>query len=111
MIALLSIVAMSPVRTIEVDLIEENVTRNETGGKLHQIVLYVWSPDYRRHDVIAWWIVQEEETPVFVHGYAKVKHPLGTWIKARLYRFTETYIDPEIEQRKLMPVDMRKSRI
>lgn len=111
MTLLLSIIGLLPARVIEVDLIEENITTNETGGKLHQIVLYLWNPEYRRHDVTAWWIVREEETPVFVNGYAKVKHPLGVWIKSRLYRFTETVTDPEIEQRKLMPVDMRKSRI
>jgi len=114
MIALLSsLVMVPPWRTIEVDLIEENITTNaETGARLHQIILYNWVPDYRRFDVVNWWIVSaEQETPVFVGGCAKVRHPVGCWIKSRLYRFTETSIDPEIEQRKMMPYDQRQSRI
>ena len=111
MTLLLAIVSMLPSKTVWVDLIEANTTYYATGGKLDQIILWQWSSDYRRYDVLCWWEVAKETWPEKSNGAYQIAHPLGKLVRSRFYRRTWTERDPEIEQRKYLPSDKRQWRL
>lgn len=87
-----------------VDLIELNHRLTDTHEQSYrQIILWEWSPDYRRFEVVAWWLLQEQ-TP---HLPVRLKN--GQWsitwcdsnrkamreARANHFRETTTHYDPE----------------
>lgn len=96
-----------------VDLIEHN-TKYEESGKVafEQIILWEWSEDYRRHHVVAWWIVDKpHEMPVESHrGYELTKQIEGRefLIFADCFRQTHTKNDPERDNKVLFPEKYRR---
>lgn len=97
-----------------VDLIEFN-TYLRHDGSIHfeQVILWDWSPDYRRYQVVAW---------VFVNRLYCGPVKIGPWyhicwldesskvyrIRAGAYRETKTHVDPERENIKLWPSESRR---
>ena len=101
-----------------VDLIELNHYRS---GAAHysQIILYRFSPDYRRHDVMMYRMLDEETTAPFdapfkAGGvyYAPMPYDsdfkgAGRYVKSRKFRETWTDYDPETHQKKLFAEKFR----
>jgi hypothetical protein len=94
------------------DLIELNYTQREPEfAGYWQVIFWDYSPDYRRHDVVAWTMLPYE-----------IEHRGGeclvSWydpevqcrrvVRARLYRETQTRLDPEREHQRLMPYALRR---
>jgi len=92
----------------DVDLIEVNeVCRSDAEPKYAsytQVILWNWSPDYRRYEVVSWYLVDcLEKMPrkVGKHYECQVKMwPVKNTIvfRAPLYRETSTTHDPERKQ-------------
>lgn len=102
-----------------VDLIELNHCFDDLGRHLYdQIVFYEWSPDYRRHNVIAWCMVEDDlnRLPVRLPGSreycvrwqdrdARVKRE----VRSANYRETWTEVDPERANKKVLDEKNRTS--
>jgi hypothetical protein len=100
-----------------VDLIEYNTKYEEESGKIafQQIILWEWSEDYRRHHVVAWWVVDGRgrfgDMPVKSHrGYEITKQIDGKdfLIFADCFRQTHTTNDPERDNREVFPEQYRR---
>ena len=95
-----------------VDLIELNHFYDDLCRPAYdQVILYEWSPDHRRFDVIAWALIDNlEKAPHQLAGSGQwevrwydVDHKVFRVVGARLYRETWSQVDPERENKKLMP--------
>lgn len=82
--------------------------------KFDQVILWDWSPEYRRWDAQFWVIVKDMDCPVEV---APGCHEFRYWsgdrrvvIRSPLYRETWTASDPERESAKLFPAECRSKR-
>jgi hypothetical protein len=96
--------------TTTVDLIELNHVQFDHGGGFSQVILWTWSPDYRRYDSVGWYLVdvQKLETLPYKKGDRWIaKHCDGKnyilQFDAGIFRETRTKHDPERENRKLRP--------
>ena len=105
-----------------VDLIELNHYRS---GAAHysQTILYRFSPDYRRHDVMMYRMLDEETTAPFdapfkAGGVYYAPMPFSayygahfdgenSYVKSRKFRETWTDYDPETQQKKLFKEKFR----
>lgn len=93
------------VPSTHVDLIEINHLHDESGKhKSTQIILWDWSPDYRRYQVRAWWIPERLHDEL--SGLTITKR--DRTIVGRAVRETWTDYDPEVENRKVFPCHLRR---
>lgn len=97
---------------------ELNHHQSDYHASYHQILIWEWSPDYRRYNVVAWFLVHEDESPVKRNGSWEFIKRAGERtpkrIVAPIYRETWTGLwndtrDPEHENKKLFPEKMRPS--
>lgn len=117
-------VASSPqVRTSgvvdRVDLIELNHFFDDLGRHAYdQVIFYEWSPDYRRHNVMAWCLVEDDlnRLPVRLPGsgdYSVRWHDRDAKVKREVrsakYRETWTQTDPERANKKMLDEKNRTS--
>lgn len=90
-----------------VDMIELNEYRPGS----HQIILYEWCPEYRRHNVICYMIVHEHQlmdfAPTYSGGVYTMRRPGMRPITSKRYRHTVTDYDPEVENKRLFPSEFR----
>lgn len=95
----------------EVRLIELNHFYDDLGRHAYdQVILYEWSPDYRRYHVIAWSLVEDQLTRFptydshrnvyFVRWYDRDKK-VRMAVYSKLYRETWSLTDPERENKAL----------
>ncbi len=102
-----------------VDLIELNHFYDDLGRHTYdQVIFYEWSVEYSRYHVIAWCLVEEDQTrlPVLLPGGKEVQ---VRWfdrdikrtreVRSKLYRETWTQSDPERENKKLLEEKYRGS--
>lgn len=95
------------------DLLELNHRHDEAGRHCYdQILCWSWSPDYRRHDIEAWWLVTKntprrqgdqwivEHTP---HNQPTIK------VVGKAYRETWTTNDPERDNKLLKDEKFRRA--
>ena len=105
MLLLLILCDIRATPTTHVDLIEINHLHDESGKhKFTQIILWDWSPDYRRDHVRAWWIVERLHEEL--SGLTITKR--DRTIQGRAVRETWTVEDPEVANRKVWPCHLRK---
>ena len=100
---------------IQVDLIELNHAQNREGFHgFDQVIIWQWSPDYRRYDAQYWIAVGPQcisEYPIAVgKQYQCISNRDGRRIvfRSRMYRETWTEGDPERTNQKLFPCEMRR---
>lgn len=101
---------------IECDLMELNHAVACDGvSRFDQVILWNWSPDYRRWEVHYWAMVGTTgslaEYPVAVgkrHECRLNHNGRRVLMRSRLFRETWTQGDPERENIKLFPVEMRR---
>ncbi len=98
----------------EVDLIELNHKLSESGAhQFDQVILWKWSPDYRRFNVQHWFIPRDpSEYPAkagelyqcfgFYHDQKRIL------IRSKMFRETWTTHDPERENTRLFPTELRR---
>lgn len=96
-----------------VDLIELNHFYDDLGRHAYdQVILYEWSPDYRRHHVIAWMLLDESsEIGKFPQKEQGSRDWIVKWydrdaktkriVRSKLYRETWSQVDPERENKQL----------
>lgn len=94
----------------QVDLIELNHFYDDLGRHAYdQVIFYEWSPDYRRHDVIAWRLVERfEDYPKQNFGVWSVRwldsetFKIKRLVTSRQFRETISFCrDPERENKQL----------
>jgi hypothetical protein len=101
------------VAPIEVDLIEFNHRCSADDClQFDQIILWEWSPDYRRYNAQHWFLPRSlGEHPVKVGEFyqcSMVRLDGGRAVyRAKLFRETWTLEDPERENIKVFPVEFR----
>ena len=98
------------------DLMELNHCQTADGlMRFDQIILWDWSPDYRRWHV-QYWIMASDRSchPVRVGNRYECHWTNGAnriVFSAKLFRETWTIGDPERENIRLFPVDMRRKLV
>jgi len=89
------------VNTMQVDLVEVNHTHDADGKfRFTQIIAWNWSHDYRRYDVVTWWMP---------NNLSEYQSKNGMRIIGQSKRQTWTNYDPEVRNRDLFPCDNRDS--
>ncbi|GAB5405157.1 MAG: hypothetical protein Aurels2KO_33880 [Aureliella sp.] len=103
----------------KVDLIELNHHYDDLGRHNYdQVIFYEWCPEYKRFHVIAWCLVDEEET-----RRPRRSARLGKWtvhwqdrnpgivrvVESRLFRETWSQVDPERANKELLQEKHRLS--
>lgn len=109
----------NPTLRESVDLIELNHFYDDLGRHTYdQVIFYEWSVEYSRYHVIAWCLVEEDQSrmPVLLPGGREVQ---VRWydrdvkrmreVRSKLYRETWTQTDPERENKKLLDEKYRSS--
>ena len=97
----------------QVDLIELNHCLSDCGTELFtQVIFRKWSPDYRRHDVVAWSIPGSlDEMPRLVGGVYEVRvkksHCRPVVVRAAKFIETTTIGDPERLEKRLLDERLR----
>jgi hypothetical protein len=102
-----------------VDLIELNHFYDDLGRHAYdQILFYGWSAEFCRYDVIAWYLVEDNDSPVpmrlpgsggyMVRWYDRDVRRYRE-IRSRLYCETWTHTDPERENKQLLEEKYRLS--
>jgi len=92
---------------IDVDLIEVNHKLGEDGREqFTQVIIWDWSHDYRRYDVVAWWLVSGNDELPCRTTCRTVRQ--GWLIRAGDARETWTTNDPERDNRLLLPEKYRR---
>ncbi|MCC6509811.1 MAG: hypothetical protein IT423_11930 [Pirellulaceae bacterium] len=102
-----------------VDLIELNHFYDDLGRHTYdQVIFYEWSVEYSRYHVIAWCLVEDDQSrlPVLLPGGRQVQ---VRWydrdvkryrdVRSPLFRETWTQTDPERENKKLLEEKYRSS--
>ncbi len=102
-----------------VDLIELNHFFDDLGRHTYdQVIFYEWSVEYSRYHVLAWCLVEEDQSrmPVLLPGGKEVQ---VRWydrdvkrtreVRSRLFRESWTQTDPERENKKLLDEKYRNS--
>lgn len=89
----------------QVDLIELNHYTSDIGTLCYsQVIVWEWSPTYRRYDVRMWWIVEKDEAPILRNGQYYFRT-----VRSAMYRETHTRTDPERMNQKLLPPEQRRA--
>jgi hypothetical protein len=109
-VLLIAISSLSPsgkLETTVVDLMELNHVQVQTNPVMgySQVILWQWSPDYRRYDCEGWYLVDPkklEGLPAWT-GQRWTARRRGQQFHAKIFRETTTSYDPERESRKLKP--------
>jgi hypothetical protein len=97
----------------QVDLIELNHCLSDCGTELFtQVIFREWSPEYRRHDVVAWSIPSSlDEMPRLVGGAYEVRvkksHCRPIVVKSAKFIETTTIGDPERLEKRLLDEKLR----
>jgi hypothetical protein len=98
-------------QSIEVDVIELNHVIRHESTHFVQVIIWQWAHDYRRHDIVDWWMVED---------VARYPRRAGDWYwveggganpvryRSRVLRVTWTEEDPEWENRKVKGERWRK---
>ena len=104
------------------DMIEYNIKLNEKTGEIsfHQIILWDWNHEYSRYDVQGWEILDDSHVKnlgnilyeyggmqYYVSPFKQKDRKIQT-IQATHYRHTQTFKDPERENKKLFPEILRR---
>lgn len=99
-------------RVQTVDMLELN--RYETCGvlRLQQVIVWEWSPDYRRYNVICWLGVTHKTVgPIRVGNWWEIEaadnQERKMRFRSKIYRETVTSSDPERDNIRLHPLEMR----
>ena len=101
------------VEHVEVDLIELNHRGSENGLlQFDQVIIWKWSPDYRRYNAQHWFIPRSStEYPIragqFYQCFGHYSGQKRLLFRSKMYRETSTTNDPERENLKLFPLDLR----
>lgn len=98
----------SRVSHYQVDMLEVNHKLCECDAREQfvQVILWQWSPDYRRYHVVCWWIVHSPiETP---SRHRQVVEHGGRSIKYLDFRESWTCNDPERDNREVFPESERE---
>ena len=75
-----------------------------------QVIVWLWSEDYLRHDVVSWKLANElRDKPFWLNGKARVQ-VMGIWWESKILKTTWTTRDPERENMKLFPAIRRCDR-
>ncbi len=109
----------NPTLRESVDLIELNHFYDDLGRHTYdQVIFYEWSVEYSRYHVIAWCLVEDDQSrlPVLLPGGRQVQ---VRWydrdvkryrdVRSPLFRETWTQTDPERENKKLLEEKYRSS--
>lgn len=94
----------------QVDLIELNHKCSENEClQFDQVIIWKWSPEYRRYNVQHWFIVSAlpgypTRVGEFYQCYSDNKKIL---FRSKMFRETWTHNDPERDNLKLFPIEMR----
>lgn len=104
------LIGVSQAITDRVDLIELNRILDDSGNvRIEQVILWEWSPEFRRYDVVAWRLVDGDVMRL------PYRLPSGEWcfrwhepaaritreVRAKNYQETKTRHDPEIANQSL----------
>jgi hypothetical protein len=103
MLTLLTFIAISLSGSQRCDLIELNHCYHESGEELRftQVVIWDWSPDYRRYEPRRWKIVPHNEQVIRAGKLYRVVVD-DIVIDAKLFRETWTNYDPEYRARRII---------
>lgn len=109
----------TPTLRESVDLIELNHFYDDLGRHTYdQVIFYEWSAEYTRYHVLAWCLVEDDQSrmPVMLPGGREVQ---VRWydrdvkrtreVRSKLFRETWTQTDPERENKKLLDEKYRNS--
>ena len=109
----------NPILRQSVDLIELNHFYDDLGRHTYdQVIFYEWSVEYSRYHVIAWCLVEDDQSrmPVLLPGGREVQ---VCWfdrdvkrtreVHSKLYLETWTQTDPERENKKLLDEKFRNT--
>lgn len=109
----------NPTLRESVDLIELNHFYDDLGRHTYdQVIFYEWSVEYSRYHVLAWCLVEEDQSrlPVLLPGGREVQ---VRWydrdvkrtreVRSKLFRESWTQTDPERENKKLLDEKYRNS--
>lgn len=98
-----------------VDLIEVNHYHDQSGRLIiNQVIYYDWDPATERHHVVAWRLLRcsgQLPRKDWQRGlYVTRWRDMDVWreVTARQVRETWTQEDPEVVERGLLPVEMRR---
>ncbi len=98
----------------EYSIIELNHRHDEFGTHCYdQIILWQWDPHYRRHDVVCWWLVENNSVDRLPTKSGEKWQVLKLIdgqrfkFKAAIYRETWTSTDPERENSLLRDASRR----
>jgi hypothetical protein len=103
----------SSVHVRHFDLIELNHCYSAEGAKcFDQVILWDWSPDYRRWHAQHWVMPYDcnypEKHGAGTHSFRWVDSTSCIEYRAKLYRETWTLGDPERQNLKLFPAELRR---
>lgn len=89
-------------------LLEVNHRHNANGSEAFvQVIVWDWSPDYRRYDAQAWVMIEDWHWDgQRLIARAEGGRPLE--FRGRLFRETWTLVDPEVENRILFKERYRR---
>jgi len=110
---LATVIGTSQIDRAAVDLIELNHKYSETGClNFDQVIIWKWSPDYRRYNAQHWFIVSSEPGyPVQAGEFYQCRQTdlngRRILFRSKMFRETWTTNDPERENLKLFPLQMR----
>ena len=106
---------INSIHRVNVDLIELNHQHSTDGLiKFDQVIIWKWSPDYRRYDAQHWFIPHrptEFPTKTGSLYQCSAPNPTTTIFQSKLYRETWTNHDPERENLNLFPSKLRSIRL
>jgi hypothetical protein len=95
----------------QVDLIELNHYFADGSHSFDQVIFYEWSPQYRRFDVLGYWLAEKlEDYPIKIgdsHYAFKNHEGRRQRITGKLFRETWTTFDPERDQKRLLSENCR----
>jgi len=90
-----------PVKSI--DMVEVNHFYDHSGHRFDQVILWQWSHDYGRYDVVYWWLVNNDGD---LPDGCLVRRD-GHRYRAGFKRESWTLCDPESQNGKLFPSSLR----
>ena len=106
-LALLTLAAASGIASPRCDRVEINHHIEGERVAWTQAIAWDWSPQYRRHDAQAWVMIERYR---IVPGGVVLYTPSGASIHVRAGQLRETRgeVDPEVENRKVFPMEFRR---
>ena len=97
----------------DVEMLELNHQRSADGClQFDQVIVWKWAPDYRRWNAHHWFIVSSPpgypvQAGEFYQCYGCYSDQKRILFRAKIYRETWTTNDPERENLKLFPLELR----